>query len=811
MSDHPISQPPIDGASKLTLSPESKLHGFEWWRRSLQYQTGLGQTPQEKAQFEYDFQNRDLDKKCETCKENLNWVLKYSPSVLFMMDHIRKLNKDNEPVPRSKIVCQTCDFTKGGGFNPELGIVLCSNWIRSKWQLEDILTHELVHLYDFMRFDVDINNLRHHACMEIRASMLSGECRVWNEIRKTGLGNFGKKFQDCIRRRAIISVAANPICNSKEEAESVVNLVWKSCFNDTRPFERVYRRDLLDINNDYNASSSSDNEDSDASKTLADAIELQDSQPEQLHRIGKQDSRNGVSSSFSTTTSSFSPRSPLSHEASDTSRSSKDQKSSKVYGHLSRESESDINLDGHVKYVFNQGKIRLKKKKNNESSLDKEQEQGPTKKYSKAAVAAAAAAAAVANGKYRLKFGDLTFKSSSTTIFDSEEFKSSQFFGMYVLFWLYTAFVSFNNLVHIYFENATPVMKWSIVLILRRDLLKVGLTDLVMYLASYFPYFLQVLVIKRWISWRKIGWIIESVYEAIFVVVFVWFGHYMNFPWIARVFLVLHSLVFLMKIHSYAFYNGYLWEVYNEGLFSESYLDLLLKKQVVLPKGHEEEKTIELLKGSIEFTKYELEYQSRATTDKPESDKHKDENVRLDLSFKELQDKGCIIFPQNINLRNYFEYNMIPPFLMEYLFTFFLIWDSVLNALAELTLFADRDFYGPWWSCTDFSEFARLWNKPVHNFLLRHVYHSSISALKVNRIQAALITFILSSIVHELVMYVIFGSVRGYLLLFQMSQIPLVMMSKSKLLRDKKVLGNCICWFGFISGPSIICCLYLVF
>ena len=99
--------------------------------------------------------------------------------------------------------------------------------------------------------------------------------------------------------------------------------------------------------------------------------------------------------------------------------------------------------------------------------------------------------------------------------------------------------------------------------------------------------------------------------------------------------------------------------------------------------------------------------------------------------------------------------DMIPPFLMVYLFTFFLIWDAILNAIAELSKFADRDFYGPWWSCTDFSEFANQWNRCVHKFLLRHVYHSSISAFDVNKQLAAIITFLLSSLVHELVMYVI--------------------------------------------------------
>lgn len=45
--------------------------------------------------------------------------------------------------------------------------------------------------------------------------------------------------QACVRRRAILSVAANPNCKSKEEAESVVNQVWESCFPDTRPFDEV--------------------------------------------------------------------------------------------------------------------------------------------------------------------------------------------------------------------------------------------------------------------------------------------------------------------------------------------------------------------------------------------------------------------------------------------------------------------------------------------------------------------------------------------------------------------------------------------
>ena len=45
--------------------------------------------------------------------------------------------------------------------------------------------------------------------------------------------------QDCVKRRAILSVSANPHCLNREMAERTVNEVWDSCFRDTRPFDEV--------------------------------------------------------------------------------------------------------------------------------------------------------------------------------------------------------------------------------------------------------------------------------------------------------------------------------------------------------------------------------------------------------------------------------------------------------------------------------------------------------------------------------------------------------------------------------------------
>jgi inner membrane protease ATP23 len=40
------------------------------------------------------------------------------------------------------------------------------------------LTHELVHAYDHCRAYVDWTNCVHHACSEVRAANLSGDCKM---------------------------------------------------------------------------------------------------------------------------------------------------------------------------------------------------------------------------------------------------------------------------------------------------------------------------------------------------------------------------------------------------------------------------------------------------------------------------------------------------------------------------------------------------------------------------------------------------------------------------------------------------------
>lgn len=178
-----------------------------------------------------------------------------------------------------------------------------------------------------------------------------------------------------------------------------------------------------------------------------------------------------------------------------------------------------------------------------------------------------------------------------------------------------------------------------------------------------------------------------------------------------------------------------------------------------------------------------------------ETVKHKEAGMSLEERWKE--------FPWVVS-------DMLFPMLLEQLLSWYVIWECLLNVLAELTLFADRGFYGAWWNSVSFDQYARDWNRPVHNFLLRHVYHSSISFFRLSKIQATVFTFLLSAIVHEVLMFCLFKKVRGYLFTFQLTQLPLAAFSKTRFMKGRDTLGNVVFWFGLFIGPSVITSLYLI-
>uniref|UniRef100_A0A0A9YH71 Mitochondrial inner membrane protease ATP23 n=1 Tax=Lygus hesperus TaxID=30085 RepID=A0A0A9YH71_LYGHE len=83
------------------------------------------------------------------------------------------------PPPQELVQCILCDIPANAILlrnGDEVAIAVCQNHVRNQILLNDTLTHELIHLYDYARAYLDTNDPKQLACTEVRASALSGEC-----------------------------------------------------------------------------------------------------------------------------------------------------------------------------------------------------------------------------------------------------------------------------------------------------------------------------------------------------------------------------------------------------------------------------------------------------------------------------------------------------------------------------------------------------------------------------------------------------------------------------------------------------------
>ena len=527
--------------------------------------------------------------------------------------------------------------------------------------------------------------------------------------------------------------------------------------------------------------------------------------------------------------------------------------------------------------------------------------------------------------KPRVRFRDLVFTRQFTT-FDRQNPSASDspFFGFFILFWIAMVLLFVQVSMHNYRDYGSILGTNQIMnMMFSHDVFLLGITDGVMCVTTAVSLIFQKLVHKGWIHWEKGGWILQNLWQSAYLGGVIGWTYFREWPWTHSIFAVLHGLVFLMKQHSYAFYNGYLSGVYRRRAALQRRLKLLEHMEPIASppaspvssrqnseytsgvdwsalssKGYDSMAKRRPSMGPRTSTNFNLETSDVASvakaiesgtaidTDQMKTfeDVIKAEIADLDRELKSKTTGDKNAYPNNLNLSNFFDYICLPtlvyeleyprqerinwwyvlekttatfgvlcvmmvisqafiyppvaktyamkeagmpieqrwqefpfvvsdllfPLLIEQLLAWYLIWECILNVLAEVTRFADRGFYGDWWNSVTWDQYARDWNRPVHNFLLRHVYQSSISTFNLNRNAATFVTFLLSALVHEMCMAIMFKKVRGYLFWMQLLQMPLVTISRSKMMKNRIVLGNVIFWLGLFVGPSFLTSLYLV-
>lgn len=143
---------------------------------------------------------------------------------------------------------------------------------------------------------------------------------------------------------------------------------------------------------------------------------------------------------------------------------------------------------------------------------------------------------------------------------------------------------------------------------------------------------------------------------------------------------------------------------------------------------------------------------------------------------------------------------------------FFAIFQSFLNALAEVTRFGDRFFYDDWWNSESLGSYWRTWNRPVYTYFKRHVYMPLIGrGWKPST--ASFAVFFVSAVLHEVLVGVPTHNIIGVAFLGMFLQLPLIALTapleKMKMGNGGKVLGNAIFWVSFtIFGQPFAALMY---
>ena len=133
------------------------------------------------------------------------------------------------------------------------------------------------------------------------------------------------------------------------------------------------------------------------------------------------------------------------------------------------------------------------------------------------------------------------------------------FQGFFVLFWIGLAIMAITTMLRNVKDTGHPFRHeiWQLFTIKTWEL---AVADFLMVATSAANLPLQQAYSKNLVRWKTTGMVIQTLYQTFWFSIWVAVPFHFNWTWTAQVFLVLHTLTLLMKMHSYSFYNGHLSE-----------------------------------------------------------------------------------------------------------------------------------------------------------------------------------------------------------------------------------------------------------
>ncbi|KAF4121851.1 sterol O-acyltransferase [Geosmithia morbida] len=253
------------------------------------------------------------------------------------------------------------------------------------------------------------------------------------------------------------------------------------------------------------------------------------------------------------------------------------------------------------------------------------------------------------------------------------------FHGFFNLFWIGLAIMGITTMLRNVRDNGFPLRMgiWSLFTV---KLGHLAVADALMVASTAVSIPIHHLARSAArdgaMTWRRGAMALQSVYQAAWFAVWVVTPFYFEWTWTAQVFLLLHTMVLLMKMHSWAFYNGHLSETEKHlqaldhdheakenrrpaRLYPSPTTDVAAAAATATP----DDTTTTTTTTQQEDEKQQQQQQQRRRREDQDRDQDQDEAVEMlreDLARELTSPMGNVTYPRNLSWANYADYLLCP-------------------------------------------------------------------------------------------------------------------------------------------------------
>ncbi|KAJ6258419.1 hypothetical protein Dda_6459 [Drechslerella dactyloides] len=250
------------------------------------------------------------------------------------------------------------------------------------------------------------------------------------------------------------------------------------------------------------------------------------------------------------------------------------------------------------------------------------------------------------------------------------------FRGFFTLFWV-GLFIMVLTTGARNVKETGRVFRTSIFSLFTEDLQVLALSDLLMVASTSLTLPLHLNWRKRPfnVGWGNGGYVCQYILQLVWLAMWVFWPFARGWVWTHQVFFTLHTLVLLMKMHSYAFYNGHLCETERKlhqldknTLSTESKADTALREvlayELTSPTGMTQYPKNLTWSNYVDYLLcptlcYEIEY--------PRTPKMRDASARLQQQH--TVSDALLVLGESINL-------LLFPFMVSFLLVFLVIFEA---------------------------------------------------------------------------------------------------------------------------------------